>query len=137
MPYTLPQDSTLFLVLGEITPEIWMRKLDWIAEHGGMALVDVHPDYISFNGSPTDSNKLSSSVIPGIPHLRQNQVRRRVLACFTKGGRWTCYPKSLFQNEHPRLRETENSAGYAAGAPQSCSFRIILGILGQEERPKH
>ena len=51
MPYTLPQDSTLFLVLGEITPEIWMRKLDWIAEHGGMALVDVHPDYISFNGS--------------------------------------------------------------------------------------
>jgi glycosyltransferase involved in cell wall biosynthesis len=51
LPYTLPQDSTLFLVLGETTPEIWMRKLDWIAEHGGMALVDVHPDYISFSGS--------------------------------------------------------------------------------------
>ena len=51
LPYTLPQDSTLFLVLGETTPEIWMRKLDWIAEHGGMALVDVHPDYLSFNGS--------------------------------------------------------------------------------------
>jgi len=28
-----------------------MRKLDWIAEHGGMALLNVHPDYISFNGS--------------------------------------------------------------------------------------
>ena len=39
LPYTLPQDSTLFLVLRETTPEIWMRKLDWIAEHGGMALV--------------------------------------------------------------------------------------------------
>jgi glycosyltransferase involved in cell wall biosynthesis len=51
LPYTLPQDSTLFLVLGETTPEIWMRKLDWIAQHGGMALVDVHPDYISFDGS--------------------------------------------------------------------------------------
>ena len=51
LPYTLPQDSTLFLVLGETTPEIWMRKLDWIAEHGGMALVIVHPDYLSFNGS--------------------------------------------------------------------------------------
>src|SRR5947199_5239554 len=51
LPYTLPQDSTLFVVLGETTPEIWMRKLDWIAEHGGMALVDVHPDYMSFNGS--------------------------------------------------------------------------------------
>jgi len=52
LPYTLSQDSTLFLVLGETTPEVWMRKLDWIAEHGGMALVIVHPDYMSFNGSP-------------------------------------------------------------------------------------
>jgi glycosyltransferase involved in cell wall biosynthesis len=51
LPYTLPQDSTLFLVLREATPEIWMRKLDWIAEHGGMVLLDVHPDYISFGGS--------------------------------------------------------------------------------------
>ncbi|PYV52532.1 MAG: hypothetical protein DMG98_23920, partial [Acidobacteria bacterium] len=52
LPYTLPQDSTLFLVLRETTPEIWMRKLDWIAQHGGMVLLDVHPDYMSFNGSP-------------------------------------------------------------------------------------
>ena len=51
LPYTLPQDSTLFLVLRETTPEIWTRKLDWIAQHGGMVLVDVHPDYMSFNGS--------------------------------------------------------------------------------------
>lgn len=50
VPYTLPQDSTLFLVLGEQSPEIWMRKLDWIARHGGMALVNVHPDYVDFSG---------------------------------------------------------------------------------------
>ena len=48
LPYTLPQDSTLFLVLRENTPDVWMRKLDWIAEHGGMALLDTHPDYMSF-----------------------------------------------------------------------------------------
>jgi len=52
LPYTLPQDSTLFLVLRESTPEIWMRKLDWIAQNGGMVLLDVHPDYMSFDGSP-------------------------------------------------------------------------------------
>jgi glycosyltransferase involved in cell wall biosynthesis len=52
LPYTLPQDSTLFLVLRESTPEIWMSKLDWIAQHGGMVLLDVHPDYMSFDGSP-------------------------------------------------------------------------------------
>jgi glycosyltransferase involved in cell wall biosynthesis len=50
LPYTLPQDSTLFLVLRETTPQIWLQKLDWIAAHGGMTLVDVHPDYMSFDG---------------------------------------------------------------------------------------
>jgi glycosyltransferase involved in cell wall biosynthesis len=49
LPYTLPQDSTLFLLLREKTPEIWMRKLDWIADHGGMVLLDTHPDYIAFD----------------------------------------------------------------------------------------
>jgi glycosyltransferase involved in cell wall biosynthesis len=49
LPYTLPQDSTLFLVLQEKTPDIWLRKCDWVAAHGGMALVNVHPDYVQFN----------------------------------------------------------------------------------------
>jgi peptidoglycan/xylan/chitin deacetylase (PgdA/CDA1 family) len=48
LPYTLPQDSTLFVLLGERHPDIWFQKLDWIARHGGMALVNVHPDYTRF-----------------------------------------------------------------------------------------
>lgn len=52
LPYTLPQDSTLYLVLGEKTNDIWKRKLDWVARHGGLALVNVHPDYIAFDGQP-------------------------------------------------------------------------------------
>jgi hypothetical protein len=52
LPYTLPQDSTLFLILGEQNNEIWKRKLDWVAKHGGMALVNVHPDYVSFDRKP-------------------------------------------------------------------------------------
>lgn len=50
LPYTLPQDSTLFLLFKEQDPSIWLQKLDWIASHGGMALVNVHPDYMRFNG---------------------------------------------------------------------------------------
>ncbi|HEV3410223.1 MAG TPA: glycosyltransferase, partial [Chthoniobacterales bacterium] len=50
LPYTLPQDSTLFLLLQETSEEIWVRKLDWIAEHGGMVLLDTHPDYMAFGG---------------------------------------------------------------------------------------
>ena len=48
LPYTLPQDSTLFLLLGEKTASIWEEKLDWIAHHGGMALMIAHPDYMAF-----------------------------------------------------------------------------------------
>ena len=45
LPYTLPQDSTLFNILGETSPKIWMEKLQVIKEYHGMALLIVHPDY--------------------------------------------------------------------------------------------
>jgi glycosyltransferase involved in cell wall biosynthesis len=48
MPYTLPQDSTMFFVLRETSPDIWKKKLDWIIQRGGMALVNIHPDYVNF-----------------------------------------------------------------------------------------
>ncbi len=59
LPYTLPQDSTLFLVLRETSPAIWLRKLDWIAAHGGMALVNVHPDYLRFDSRATPGGTVS------------------------------------------------------------------------------
>lgn len=52
LPYTLPQDSTLFLVFREPDIGVWQRKLDWIASHGGMVLLNVHPDYLRFDGAP-------------------------------------------------------------------------------------
>jgi glycosyltransferase involved in cell wall biosynthesis len=50
LPYTLPQDSTLFLLLRQAGIETWIKKLDWVAQQGGMALVNVHPDYMNFDG---------------------------------------------------------------------------------------
>ncbi len=50
LPYTLPQDSTIFLLLRERTPEVWLRKLDWVANNRGMALLITHPDYMNFTG---------------------------------------------------------------------------------------
>lgn len=52
LPYTLVQDSTLYLLLREPTAEVWTTKLDWIARHEGMALVNVHPDYVRFPDEP-------------------------------------------------------------------------------------
>ncbi|UCF05943.1 MAG: hypothetical protein JSV33_02590 [bacterium] len=47
LPYTLPQDHTLFEILGESSIDIWTRKIDWIARCGGMALAIIHPDYMT------------------------------------------------------------------------------------------
>ena len=51
LPYTLPQDFLLFILMQEKNIDIWKKKLDWIAAQGGMALFNVHPDYMSFNGT--------------------------------------------------------------------------------------
>lgn len=50
LPYTLPQDFLLFILMQEKSIDIWKKKLDWIVEKGGMALFIVHPGYMSFNG---------------------------------------------------------------------------------------
>ncbi len=48
LPYTLPQDFTLFVLFQERSIRIWKEKLDWIVENGGMALLNSHPDYMNF-----------------------------------------------------------------------------------------
>lgn len=51
LPYTLPQDFTIFILMQEKNIDIWKQKLDWIAEKGGMALLTTHPDYMNFGDS--------------------------------------------------------------------------------------
>jgi len=48
LPYTMPQDHLLFVILQEKSIDIWKRKLDWIAEKGGMVLLNTHSDYMNF-----------------------------------------------------------------------------------------
>lgn len=51
IPYTLPQDFTLFVILLEKTIDIWKKKANWIRDKGGIALLNVHPDYINFDNT--------------------------------------------------------------------------------------
>lgn len=46
LPYTLVQDYSLVEILNEKTPDIWLKKIDFIEQYYGMALVNVHPDYL-------------------------------------------------------------------------------------------
>jgi hypothetical protein len=86
LPYTLAQDSTLFLLLREGTSDIWKRKVDWVAQHGGMALVNVHPDYITLEGEPPSSRQFP------VARYREllNYVKDRYAGKF-----WNVVPRDL------------------------------------------
>jgi peptidoglycan/xylan/chitin deacetylase (PgdA/CDA1 family) len=46
LPYTLPQDHTLFYVLKQKNIDIWKNKIDWLIKNNGMILTLTHPDYL-------------------------------------------------------------------------------------------
>ena len=45
LPITLPQDHTLFAILGLTDGDVWIDKARHLRDRGGMALVLTHPDY--------------------------------------------------------------------------------------------
>jgi hypothetical protein len=48
LPYTLPQDFLVFILLRERHLETWKRKIEWVVGKGGMVLFIAHPDYMNF-----------------------------------------------------------------------------------------
>lgn len=46
LPITLVQDHTLFEILREPDNALWYEKARWVAQHGGLINVLVHPDYV-------------------------------------------------------------------------------------------
>jgi hypothetical protein len=101
LPYTLPQDSTLFVLLDETTPEIWMRKLDWIAKHGGMALIDTHPDYMALNASSQKTGEY--------PIERYKELLNYIRSTYS-GEYWPALPRQVAAHvlnirRHPTTRD--------------------------------
>ncbi len=45
LPITMPQDHTLFEILGERSIAVWLEKADWVIRYHGLVNVLVHPDY--------------------------------------------------------------------------------------------
>jgi hypothetical protein len=46
LPITLPQDHTLFAILGHEDERAWVEKAEFLRRKGGMALLITHPDYM-------------------------------------------------------------------------------------------
>ncbi len=46
LPLTLAQDHTLFVILDHPDETVWVAKAEFLRAHGGMAMIDTHPDYL-------------------------------------------------------------------------------------------
>lgn len=86
LPYTLPQDFTLFIMMREQNIDIWKRKLDWVAERGGMALLNTHPDYINFEGSGLGKEEYPADLYETLLSYIRTEYRNRY---------WHVLPKEI------------------------------------------
>ena len=91
LPYTLVQDFTVFILMNENNLNIWKDKTKWIVNNGGMVLVNVHPDYISFNNSTKRKEEFSVDIyVEFLKHIKseyQNkywQALPREVAAYVK-----------------------------------------------------
>ncbi|MCZ6701593.1 MAG: hypothetical protein O6940_00985 [Ignavibacteria bacterium] len=84
-PYTLVQDFTLFILMKK-NNDIWKKKVDWIAQNGGMVLVNVHPDYVNFSQNKNDVEEFSKIQYVGLLKYIKSKY---------KGQYWNPLPKEL------------------------------------------
>ena len=85
LPYTLVQDYTLFVVLREPNIDIWKQKLDWIAARGGMALLNTHPDYMSFSSGTKTTNEFPVSLYEDFLRYARDKYE----------GAWSALPREV------------------------------------------
>jgi len=125
MPYTLPQDFTLFVMLREKTDLIWKKKLEWIVEKGGLALMNTHPDYMNFAS--------------GLPGREQYPVRLyeeflKYVSREYAGMYWHVLPKTIarfYKQTHVRFAAYKDTL--PPGVPSPDRLRMPDLGLPQEE----
>jgi len=135
LPYTLPQDSSLFLVLRERSPEIWLQKSDWIAQRGGMALINVHPDYLRFPGDPASPRTFPVAFyVQLLQYLKQHY----------NGAYWQPVPSELAgwykENFRPEKnpRQTDAPVAVSSGRPLQGKRAAVLlySYYATDARPR-
>ncbi len=105
LPYPLVQDYNLFVILQEKTIDIWTRKLAWIAERGGMALFNTHPDYMSFGGSAIGRDEFSIELYrKALQHIRSEYA----------GAYWHALPREVASFSAPAILPRYSGAGNQA-----------------------
>ena len=123
MPYTMPQDFTLFILLQEQSNAIWRKKLDWIAAKGGMVLIKTHPDYMVF---PNEPKRIDGYPVGLYADLLDYITKRYGDdAWFAQPSEVASYWRSL------RLGNNDNSIGWSETFCASCRQAHAEGWLRQ------
>lgn len=132
LSYTLPQDSTLYLLLGQEDSSSWIQKLDWIAQSGGMALLNTHPDYVSFG----DSDHTRSSY----PASRYREFLRYVIETYGDDV-WYAKPNevaSYFRKTHVLGKDLETLADEQLIRPLATKrcYSVVHSYYPNDPRPR-
>jgi peptidoglycan/xylan/chitin deacetylase (PgdA/CDA1 family) len=108
LPYTLPQDHTLLVTLGETSPRVWIRKLDLLAKLCGMGMLVTHPDYL-------DVPSRLSVYQEFCEHVAQ------------QSNKWACLPSEISTWWRKRADSTivENAGVYSINGPAASRSRIV------------
>ncbi len=86
LPYTLPQDMTLFVLLQHRDTRFWKEKLEWIAGKGGMVLFVSHPDYMNWPGEKRNADEYPFELYREfLDHVRVNY----------RGRYWNALPRDV------------------------------------------
>ncbi|MBA2432314.1 MAG: glycosyltransferase family 4 protein [Chthoniobacterales bacterium] len=91
-----------------------MRKVDWIAEHGGMVLLDTHPDYMAFAGSQPKSTQYD------VAFYREflSYVRTRYA-----GDYWHALPREVAR--HVTGLRSSQASSTEADAPSAADLSLL------------
>jgi peptidoglycan/xylan/chitin deacetylase (PgdA/CDA1 family) len=92
LPYTLPQDSTLGILLGEKTSRLWLEKLDFIEQYHGLALTLSHPDYLK-------EESVRRIYVEFLEAVRQREGYWHALPC--EVARWWRFRADPTTSKHP------------------------------------
>jgi peptidoglycan/xylan/chitin deacetylase (PgdA/CDA1 family) len=114
LPYTLPQDHTLFIALGERSGRIWSEKLAYVAKLRGMAMLITHPDYLN-------------------SCARIDVYRRLLVELREVSALWYALPRDVAawwrQRDESSLREGPDGAWSIRGPAASRSRAVEIRVL--------
>ena len=130
LPYTLPQDHSLFVLLKERDISIWKRKLDWIAEIGGMVMLNTHPDYMNFSGTKCSLEEYPANHYASLLEYVKSRYKDQYwnalpmdLAHFWK----TKYPKdATYDYDGTSISASNRVASYSHGNKISRKVKLAL-----------